>query len=441
MARRKKTRAANGRSTIYFGSDGCWHGRVTMGIKDNGQPDRRHIKRRGDGAYDAVVEAVQRLENERKEGAARAPRSKSQTVADWLTYWLEEIARPRIRYKTYEGYENDIRNHLIPRIGAHKMERIQHEPERFEKVYAQLTKAGLGQYTLHHVHITARAAFREAKKRKVITENPFEIVKAPRVDEEEVDPYEIEEVRDILEAALQRRNGVRFVLALAIGTRKGESIAFRWAWLNKKTKVLRVRQQRQRHTYRHGCNDPVACVSMRHKLKPCPKACKSHKRKCPPPCQPGCTKHAMYCPERIGGMVDVDVKSRAGRRGVRLPDQLFNLLMEHEKAQAADRELAGDLWFESDFMFTQPNGKPIDPRSDHNEWKALLADAGVRDARLHDARHTAATVLLLLGVPLPVVMEIMGWSNAKIAKRYQHVISSIQVNVAAQINTLLWGRQ
>lgn len=87
-------------------------------------------------------------------------------------------------------------------------------------------------------------------------------------------------------------------------------------------------------------------------------------------------------------------------------------------------------------MFAQPNGKPIDPRSDHNEWKALLADAGVRDARLHDARHTAATVLLLLGVPLPVVMEIMGWSNAE---RYQHVISSIQVNVAAQINTLLWG--
>ena len=72
-------------------------------------------------------------------------------------------------------------------------------------------------------------------------------------------------------------------------------------------------------------------------------------------------------------------------------------------------------------MFTQPNGKPIDPRSDHNEWKALLAEAGVRDARLHDARHTAATVLLLLGVPLPAVMEIMGWSNSKIAKRYPHV--------------------
>jgi len=229
-------------------------------------------------------------------------------------------------------------------------------------------------------------------------------------------------------------------LALAIGTRKGETIGFRWAWLNKKTKVLRVRKQRQRQTYRHGCSDAVACASTRHKVKSCRRPCKSHKRTCPPPCPPGCTKHARYCPDRIGGVVDVDVKSRAGRRGVRLPDQLFGLLMEHERAQSAERKLAGDLWHESDFMFTQANGKPIDPRSGHNKWKALLADAGVRDARLHDARHTAATVLLLLGVPMPVVMEIMGWSNTKVAKRYQHVISSIQVNVAAQINTLLWGQ-
>ncbi|GAB3433546.1 tyrosine-type recombinase/integrase [Actinophytocola sediminis] len=440
MARQKKTRAAKGRSTIYLGVDGCWHGRVTMGLQDNGKPERRHIKRKGDGAYEAVVEAVQKLEQEREEGAARTPRSATQTVAEWLTYWLENIARPHIRYKTYEGYQNDIHNHLIPRIGAHKMDRIQHEPERFEKVYAKLAEAGLGQYTLRHVHITARAAFREAKKRDIITKNPFEIIKSPRVDEEEVDPYEIEEVQDIIKAALDRRNGVRFVLALAIGTRKGESIAFRWSWLNRGTKVLRVRQQRQRHTYRHGCANPVACAATHHKVKPCRQSCKSHKRTCPPPCQPDCTGHARYCPKRIGGMVDVDVKSRAGRRGVRLPDQLFNLLMEHEKVQAAERALAEDLWIESDFMFTQPNGKPIDPRADHNEWKSLLAAAGVRDARLHDARHTAATVLLLLGVPLPVVMEIMGWSNAKIAKRYQHVISSIQVNVAAQINTLLWGR-
>jgi hypothetical protein len=64
-------------------------------------------------------------------------------------------------------------------------------------------------------------------------------------------------------------------------------------------------------------------------------------------------------------------------------------------------------------------------------------EAAVRDARLHDARHTAATVLLLLGVPLPAVMEIMGWSNSKVAKRYSHVTAAIQNSIASQVNTLL----
>jgi integrase len=435
MPRRKSTRAPKGRSSIYLGADGYWHGRVTMGLKDNGEPDRRHVIRKGDGAYDAVVEAVEQLERERKEGTVRAPGSKTQTVADWLAYWLDEIAAPNIRHKTEEGYRTDIYKHLIPRLGAHKMAKIQHEPERFEKVYVDLAAKGYSPHTVHHVHITVRAAFREAKKRKVINENPFEIVKTPRVDEEEVEPFEVEEIQALLAAALERRNGVRYVLALAIGTRKGETIGFRWSWLNKKTKVLRIRKQRQRQTYKHGCS---ASAAGHHKVKPCRQPCRTHKKDCPPPCMPGCTTHAMYCPQRVGGVVDVDVKSRAGRRGIRLPDQLFDLLAEHESAQAQEREAAGDQWHESDFMFTQPNGKPIDPRSDHDEWKALLAEAGVRDARLHDARHTAATVLLLLGVPLPAAMEIMGWSNAKVAKRYSHVTATIQNTIASQVNTLLW---
>jgi integrase len=59
-------------------------------------------------------------------------------------------------------------------------------------------------------------------------------------------------------------------------------------------------------------------------------------------------------------------------------------------------------------MFAQENGRPVDPTMDRNEWKRLLTDAGVRSARLHDARHTAATVLLLLGVPERAAMEVMG---------------------------------
>ena len=75
---------------------------------------------------------------------------------------------------------------------------------------------------------------------------------------------------------------------------------------------------------------------------------------------------------------------------------------------------------------TSPVGKPLNPNSDYHRWKALLREAGVRDGRLHDARHTAATVVLVLGVPERTVMGIMGWSSTSMAARYQHVTDPIR---------------
>ncbi len=61
-----------------------------------------------------------------------------------------------------------------------------------------------------------------------------------------------------------------------------------------------------------------------------------------------------------------------------------------------------------------------------------------RGARLHDARHTAATVLLLLGVPDRTVMGLMGWSNSSMTGRYQHMTSAVQRDVADRLNGYLW---
>jgi integrase len=97
------------------------------------------------------------------------------------------------------------------------------------------------------------------------------------------------------------------------------------------------------------------------------------------------------------------------------------------------------LWRDSGYVFTSPTGQPINPNSDYYRWKALLKSAGVRDGRLHDARHTAATVLLVLGVPERTVMGIMGWSSTAMAARYQHVTDPIRHVVAGQVGGLLWG--
>jgi integrase len=98
------------------------------------------------------------------------------------------------------------------------------------------------------------------------------------------------------------------------------------------------------------------------------------------------------------------------------------------------------LWTESGYVFTSLTGQPINSNSDSHRWKALLKSAGVRDGRLHDARHTAATVLLVLGVPERTVMGIMGWLSTAMAARYQHVTDPTRHVVAAQVGGLLWGR-
>lgn len=431
----KRNRNANGRSSIYFGKDGFWHGRVTVGVRDDGKPDRRHIKRLN---KDEVVEEVGNLESERAVGEIRK-KGQGWTVEEWLTHWIENIAPLTTRYKTMRGYQTAVRKHLIPGLGAHKLSRLQHHPEYFEKFYMRMISSGLKPATAHQVHRTARTAMGEALKRGHIVKNPVEIAKAPRVEEEEVDPLTPEEVQQVLKAALERRNGLRFVIALALGTRQGETLGLKWDRLDERRGTLRIRTALQRRTWEHGCSDPHRCGAKYHKTKPCRSGCKRHSRACPSPCPSNCTGHARWCPQRQGGgLVEVDVKSQAGRRTIPLPDQLFELIGQHRSKQATERERAANEWHEGGWIFTQPNGKPLDPRRDLDEWKELLSEAGVSEVRLHDARHTAATVLLILGVHQRVVMDIMGWSTAGMVKRYTHVLEEVRHDVANRLNNFLW---
>jgi integrase len=114
------------------------------------------------------------------------------------------------------------------------------------------------------------------------------------------------------------------------------------------------------------------------------------------------------------------------------------LLELHKEEQDRDRRRAGQEWCETGFVFTSPFGAPLVPSTDYDAWKDLLASAKVRDGRLHDARHTAATVLLILGVPERVVMQIMGWSSTAMAARYQHVTAGILRDVAERVGGLIW---
>ncbi|GHJ02094.1 site-specific integrase [Streptomyces olivaceus] len=399
---KKRTRQPNGRSSIYQGKDGKWHGRVTVGIRDDGRPDRRHVERR---TRAEVTAAVRELEKQRDGGAVRKA-GRAWTVEAWLTHWVETIAPLAVNENTMVGYGVAVRKHLIPALGAHRLDKL--GPEHIERFYGRMQADGRRAGTIHQIHRTFRTALNEAVRRGHLTRNPVQLAKAPRVSEEEIEPYTVEEVKRLLRTADHRRNSARWAVALALGLRQGEALGLKWADVDMERGVLMVRRSRRRPRYAHGCGDT-------------------------------CGRKAGYCPQRQRTNPETaDTKSRAGRRSVGLPAQLVDLLRVHRAKQDAERAAAGEKWADEGWLFATPEGRGTSPRTDYDDWKELLADAKVRDGRLHDARHTAATVLLILGVSERAVMGLMGWSTTAMAARYQHMVDTVRVDVARQVDGLIW---
>ncbi|MGW7354208.1 tyrosine-type recombinase/integrase [Streptomyces sp. NPDC054784] len=409
---KKRTRRANDETAIYFGKDGRWHARVPMGYKDNGERYRRHITRKSENE---LKDEVGRLEKQRDQGTAQQP-GKLWTVEKWLWHWVENIAKPTVSENSYDGYEVAVRVHLVPGVGKHRIDRLQ--PEHMESLYRRMQKNGSAPGTVHQAHRTARTALGEAVRRGYAMKNAVALAKPPRIEEpeEEIEPYSVEEVQSLLIEVNKRRNSARWMLALALGLRQGETLGLRWSDVDLDSEYLKLRRNRLRPKYAHGCREAAHCG-----------------------------RKAGYCPDRKQVRRETkNTKSRAGRRAVPLPGPLVLMLRSHREAQARERDAAGNLWVESDYVFTKPLGGPLSPNTDYHDWKRLLDDAGVRDARLHDARHTAATVLMLLGVPDRVIDQIMGWepgTSVRMRARYLHVPDAMLKDVARKLAEAIWGPQ
>ena len=150
-------------------------------------------------------------------------------------------------------------------------------------------------------------------------------------------------------AAQAHRNAARWTVALALGLRQSEALGLRWTDVDLDNGTLSVRR---------GLH-------------------------------------------RVGGrgLVYEEPKAERSRRTLALPEQLVAALRSHRATQLEERIAAGPLWESNDLVFAQANGRPIERKSDWKAWKNLLNEAGVREVRLHDGRHTAATLLLSGGAP------------------------------------------
>jgi integrase len=378
-------RRGTGESSIGKEADGRWHGYVSVGRKANGRRDRRHVQA---GTRAEVVAKVRELEKRRDAGVTAA--SGTLTVAGWLDLWLDGAAASRVRPRTLESYRQVVTTHIVPAVGHHRLARLQ--PEHVEQLHRALLDKGLSPATVLRAHRVLARALRVAEQRGRVARNVCTLVDAPSAGRSAASgALTPEETRKVLDAARGRRNGARWAAALGLGLRQSEALALRWSDVDLEAGSLTVNRSLHRVTGQ--------------------------------------------------GIVFAEPKTERSRRRIALPRPLVDLLRAHRTAQLAERLRAGNRWEDGDLVFAQPNGRPLDKHSDWEEWRALLAAAGVRVVRLHDARHSAATTLLALGVPVRVVADMLGHAQTRTTQdTYQHVLPALARDAADRIGAELWGR-
>jgi integrase len=402
------SKAADGRSSIHPRKDGRgWEGWVSTGTDlATGKRIRKHVRGRTKADVDAKIKALERA---RDSGAPVT--GPDLTLMTYLEQWC--AARTSVvRPSTLSGYRTDLRHVRRSGIGRVKLRAL--TAEHIERLYASVLAAGCSTGSVAHVRRTVSAALNTAARRGHVLRNPVPLADMPRTEDgEELEPYNAAEIGALLGAARGRRNGARWSLAF-LGLRQGEALGLRWADIDLDNGELRVRHALTWLPWKHGCALPTA--------------------------DPVCGQRPSACPRRHGGGAHLGPpKSKAGRRTIALPEPVIVELQEQRRRQAAERLAVGPLWEDLGFVIASHTGRPVDRRTDTDDWLDLLARAGVRRLRLHDCRLSAGTALLVLGADARVLMATMGWTSMALVQRYTHMVPELRRDVADRQATL-WLR-
>ena len=232
-----------------------------------------------------------------------------------------------------------------------------------------------------------RNALADAVREDLIVRNVAQQVRVSPGHQEEVQPLTVEEARTLLRAARQHRLYALYAVALSIGLRRGEALGVRWSDVDLDAGRLHVRQSLQRHS---------------------------------------------------GELHFAPPKTRRSRRTVPLLPSMVMTLREHQERQAEERRRAGAAWVDTGLVFTTTTGRPIEPNDFSKAFGRLCERAGVRKVRLHDLRHTCASMLLAQGVPPRVVMEVLGHSALEVTMTiYGHVMLDAQRQALVGMDALL----
>lgn len=246
-------------------------------------------------------------------------------------------------------------------------------------------KRGLSSKMVIEIHGLLHKALDDAVKWGLVGRNVCDLVERPRLEEKEKPLLTKEQSLTLLESVKQHRLGVILLVDLTTGIRRGELLALRWSDIDLEKGTLFV-------------NKTVDYIS-----------------------------HYGY--------VENGAKTKAGKRTIKLPAFVVEVLKAHKEKQQELRTKVGSKWREKNLVFTGLMGDYFNPNYLLKLFKKVLIEAGLPHMRFHDLRHSAATILLTMGIHPKVVQELLGHSSFLITMNlYGHVFPSMLDEVVEKWN-------
>lgn len=373
MARRKLR--GHGEGSIYQRKDGRWVAEITL-------EDHSRKQFYGKSKKEVQEKLRQGINQQRQGMLATGPQ---QTVEQFLEYWLEDVHKAGIRQGTYVGYRIILDKHLIPGLGHIWLQKL--TAQHVQSLYAKKLKEGFTAKRVRDIHMVLHGALGHAKRIKLVGSDVCDDVELPQSKQREIQPLTPEQAQVLLQKVREHHLEALLALALTTGMRRGEILGLRWQDIDLQQGTLQV--------------------------------CRA----------------VSYFGRR--GFLVGEPKTEKSKRKIALPQFVVEALKRHRTIQLETRLQAGAAWIENDLVFSNNCGGFIVPVTLTNHFSKLLEEIGLPRMRFHDLRHSAATLLLHMGVPAKVVQEILGHSTfSTTMDRYSHVLPSMQQEAMDKMDDL-----
>ena len=319
---------------------------------------------------DAQVRMAQ-IELDKSTGKFRP--SRSTTISDFLTTWLE-IKKPALAYNTYRGYRVNVNNHIIPYIGDIKLSELR--VDDVDNLYLSLGEddKGLSAASVRYVHRVLSGALDYAIKKNLISSNVAKLADRPSVKRFQSYVYSIDELNKLLEITVDTEMEVIIALAGFMGLRRGEVLGLHWCDVHFEEKYIQVKYQAI----------PVK-----------------------------------------GGVKITKPKSERSIRKVPMTDNVLEILRRYRVKKIKVKLSQGSEFIEKDLVVSKLNGGLLSPSTVFNMFKRLLKDNNMPDTRFHDLRHAYCSMLIneVDNIELATICEIMGHSNISVTHEvYTHLL-------------------